>query len=105
MIIDTLLHEVLINTEILCVKGGIRVTLHEVLINTEIYCVKGSTFQVLIIKVSNKLNLKSYLVYNITEWTLYEQVAVAAMDCQCVDVAKVNSYFQLQVPEIFHTYV
>ncbi|GAB2277575.1 hypothetical protein Dimus_012284 [Dionaea muscipula] len=22
------------------------------------------------------------------EWTLYEQVAVAAMDCQCLDVAK-----------------
>lgn len=23
------------------------------------------------------------------EWTLYEQVAIAAMDCQCLDVAKV----------------
>lgn len=24
-----------------------------------------------------------------SEWTLYEQVAVAAMDCQCLDVAQV----------------
>ena len=24
------------------------------------------------------------------EWTLYEEVAVAAMDCQCLDVAKVD---------------
>ena len=26
------------------------------------------------------------------EWTLYEQVAIAAMDCQSLDVAKVYSY-------------
>ncbi|KAL8148342.1 hypothetical protein AgCh_005641 [Apium graveolens] len=39
-------------------------------------------------QLSNNLNLKSFLVYNIAEWTLYEQVAVAAMDCQCIDVAK-----------------
>ena len=31
----------------------------------------------------------NYLYLN-TEWTLYEQVAVAAMDCQCLDVAKVQ---------------
>lgn len=30
---------------------------------------------------------------NIAEWTLYEQVAVAAMDCQSIDVAKVKAYF------------
>jgi hypothetical protein len=27
------------------------------------------------------------------EWTLYEQVAVAAMDCQRLDVARVRSFF------------
>jgi hypothetical protein len=27
------------------------------------------------------------------EWTLYEQVAVAAMDCQHLDVAKVGTFF------------
>jgi hypothetical protein len=29
------------------------------------------------------------------EWTLYEQVAVAAMDCQRLDVAKVRCSLQL----------
>jgi hypothetical protein len=29
------------------------------------------------------------------EWTLYEQVAVAAMDCQRLDVAKVNFFCNL----------
>ena len=29
------------------------------------------------------------------EWTLYEQVAVAAMDCQRLDVAKVNFFYSL----------
>lgn len=32
------------------------------------------------------------------EWTLYEQVAIAAMDCQQLDVAKVNFFFRF--PEI-----
>jgi len=31
-------------------------------------------------------------VYLDVEWTLYEQVAVAAMDCQSLDVAKVQSF-------------
>lgn len=29
------------------------------------------------------------------EWTLYEQMAIAAMDCQCLDVAKVLLSFLL----------
>ena len=32
------------------------------------------------------------------EWTLYEQVAIAAMDCQQLEVAKVNIFFWF--PEI-----
>lgn len=34
------------------------------------------------------------------EWTLYEQVAVAAMDCQNIDVAKVNSTTLNSLPKI-----
>lgn len=30
-----------------------------------------------------------HFVFFDVEWTLYEQVAIAAMDCQCLDVAKV----------------
>ncbi|KAM7476910.1 hypothetical protein LguiB_024153 [Lonicera macranthoides] len=34
------------------------------------------------------------------EWTLYEQVAIAAMDCQCLDVAKDNiKVLQRKFPE------
>lgn len=29
------------------------------------------------------------------EWTLYEEVAIAAMDCQCPDVAKVDPHSSL----------
>lgn len=35
-------------------------------------------------------NLLFFLCFSLSvEWTLYEQVAIAAMDCQCLDVAKV----------------
>ncbi|KAK1393753.1 ER membrane protein complex subunit 2 [Heracleum sosnowskyi] len=38
------------------------------------------------LSILNNSNLRSSLGPD--EWTLYEQVAVAAMDCKCVDVAK-----------------
>lgn len=40
------------------------------------------------------------LFLHFVEWTLYEQVAIAALDCQCLDVAKVtfsSSYIYLCV--------
>ena len=30
---------------------------------------------------------------SVAEWTLYEQVAIAAMDCQRIDIAKVLAFF------------
>jgi hypothetical protein len=37
-----------------------------------------------------RLNVWCLLSFFDAEWTLYEQVAVAAMDCQRLDVAKVR---------------
>ncbi|GFZ02862.1 protein prenylyltransferase superfamily protein [Actinidia rufa] len=42
------------------------------------------------------------------EWTLYEQVAIAAMDCQCLDVAKVETFIsgmQFWNRFVFHIYL
>lgn len=40
-----------------------------------------------------RINLKLtsvFFLFNNVEWILYEQVAIAAMDTQCLDVAKVK---------------
>lgn len=47
--------------------------------------------------VNNSCDL---LILDFAEWTLYEQVAIAAMDCQCTDVAKVELFSsELCLPE------
>ncbi|RRT68723.1 hypothetical protein B296_00025901 [Ensete ventricosum] len=42
--------------------------------------------------------MKTMLVFFDAEWTLYEQVAFAAMDCQQYDVAKVKISLSLPQP-------
>lgn len=38
------------------------------------------------------IGMNDLSIFYIAEWTLYEQVATAAMDCQCTDVAKVGLF-------------